>query len=238
MENLPDEYITLCDKTDAEAHKSDVPATQINIPGIDAEKGLSYIGNSEELYIDLLQTYLTGSEERIQKLDAGRKNRDLQAYEIAIHGLKGISASIGADDMAQAAARLEVACRHEETAWTEIDRKHADTMHQYRDLLRQIKKWLANIESDGTIETTGVTDITEVLIILDRMKQEAYDYREQAACEDLKKLYHIKVPVIQKELGTGYFGILDRLHTYISDYDMDKAYDVIEKLETDIRRML
>lgn len=60
------------------------------------------------------------------------------------------------------------------------------------------KKWLANIESDGTIETTGVTDITEVLIILDRMKQEAYDYREQAACEDLKKLYHIKVPVIQK----------------------------------------
>ena len=215
-----------------------IPATQINIPGIDAEKGLSYIGNSEELYIDLLQTYLTGSEERIQKLDAGRKNRDLQAYEIAIHGLKGISASIGADDMAQAAARLEVACRHEETAWTEIDRKHADIMRQYRGLLRQIKKWLANIESDGTIETTGVTDITEVLIILDRMKQEAYDYREQPACEDLKKLYHIKVPVIQKELGTGYFGILDRLHTYISDYDMDKAYDVIEKLETDIRRML
>lgn len=34
--------------------------------------------------------------------------------------------------------------------------------------------------------------------------------------------------MIQKELGTGYFGILDRLHTYISDYDMDKAYDVIE----------
>lgn len=238
MENLPDEYITVCDKMDAEAHKSDVPATQINIPGIDAEKGLSYIGNSEELYIDLLQTYLTGSEERIQKLDAGRKNRDLQAYEIAIHGLKGISASIGADDMAQAAARLEVACRHEETAWTEIDREHADTMRRYRDLLRQIKKWLANIESDGTIETTGVTDITEVLIILDRMKQEVYDYREQAACEDLKKLYHIKVPAIQKELGTGYFGILDRLHTYISDYDMDKAYDVIEKLETDIRRML
>lgn len=30
------------------------------------------------------------------------------------------------------------------------------------------------------------------------MKQEAYDYREQAACEDLKKLYHIKVPAIQK----------------------------------------
>ena len=54
----------------------------------------------------------------------------------------------------------------------------------------------------------------------------------------MKKLYHIKVPAIQKELGTGYFGILDRLHTYISDYDMDKAYDVIEKLETDIRRML
>ncbi len=238
MENLPSEYITVCDKTDTEDQKLDAPATRIDIPGIDVESGLSYIGNSEELYINLLQTYLEGSEERIQKLDASRKNRDLHTYEIAIHGLKGVSASIGADDMAQAAARLENACQHKETAWTEIDREHADTICRYRDLLRQIKKWLANIESDGTIELTKVTDITEVLTILDRMKQAVYEYREESACVDLKKLYHIKVPAIQKELEAGYFGILDRLYTYISDYDMDKAYDVIEKLETDIRRML
>lgn len=237
-ENLPAEYVTLCDESGAEDQKTGVSAAQIDIPGIDAEKGLSYIGNSEELYINLLRTYLTGSEERIQKLDVSKKNRDLHAYEVAIHGLKGISASIGADDMAQAAARLETMCQHKETAWAEIEQEHTGAICQYKDLLRQIKKWLANIESDGTIELTKVTDITEVLTILDRMKQAVYEYREQAACVDLKKLYHIKVPAIQKELGAGYFGILDRLYTYISDYDMDKAYDVIEKLETDIRRML
>lgn len=237
-ENLPAEYVTLCDETGAEKAQTAKAGAQIWIPGIDAQKGLSYIGNSEELYINLLRTYLEGSEERIQKLEASKKAGDIRAYEIVVHGLKGISASIGADDMAQAAAKLEAACQNRETALESIEQGHAAAVRQYRELLIQIKKWLANIESDGTIEITRVTDITEVLAMIDRMKQAVYEYREQAACEELKQLYHIEVPAIRKELGAGYFGILDRLHTYISDYDMDKAYDVIEKLETDIRRML
>ena len=98
------------------------------IPGIDMEKGLSYIGNSIELYRTLLETYLDGSDERIQKLEDSKKRGDIRTYDAAIHSLKGVSASIGADEMAKTAAGLEDACRNSADAMKYIRRHHKDAI--------------------------------------------------------------------------------------------------------------
>lgn len=246
-DNLPQEYVTECEDgngdTATEGQETDgtsdlQQAEEWSIPGIDIAKALSYIGGSRELYISLLQTYLDGSEERIRKLEECKNKEDIFNYDITIHGLKGISASIGADSMAVAAAGLEEACKDPQTAMTYIQMNHDQAVSRYRELLEQIKKWLANIETDGKIEKEAVTNITEMLTIISDLKTAVFEYKEKAACTCLERLYKTEIPELADEMGAKYYGILDKLYQYVSDYDMDKAYELAEKLETDIRRIL
>ena len=246
-DNLPQEYVTECGDgngdTATEGQETDGTSDpkqeeEWSIPGIDIAKALSYIGGSRELYISLLQTYLDGSEERIRKLEECKNKEDIFNYDITIHGLKGISASIGADSMAIAAAGLEEACKDPQTAMTYIQMNHDHAVSQYRELLEQIKKWLANIETDGKIEKEAVTNITEMLTIISDLKTAVFEYKEKAACTCLERLYKTEIPELADEMGAKYYGILDKLYQYVSDYDMDKAYELAEKLETDIRRLL
>lgn len=246
-DNLPQEYVTECEDgngdTATEGQETDgtsdpKQAEEWSIPGIDIAKALSYIGGSRELYISLLQTYLDGSEERIRKLEECKNKEDIFNYDITIHGLKGISASIGADSMAIAAAGLEEACKDPQTAMTYIQMNHDQAVSRYRELLEQIKKWLANIETDGKIEKEAVTNITEMLTIISDLKTAVFEYKEKAACTCLERLYKTEIPELADEMGAKYYGILDKLYQYVSDYDMDKAYELAEKLETDIRRIL
>ena len=246
-DNLPQEYVTECGDgngdTATEGQETDGTSDpkqeeEWSIPGIDIAKALSYIGGSRELYISLLQTYLDGSEERIRKLEECKNKEDIFNYDITIHGLKGISASIGADSMAIAAAGLEEACKDPQTAMTYIQMNHDHAVSRYRELLEQIKKWLANIETDGKIEKEAVTNITEMLTIISDLKTAVFEYKEKAACTCLERLYKTEIPELADEMGAKYYGILDKLYQYVSDYDMDKAYELAEKLETDIRRIL
>lgn len=246
-DNLPQEYVTECEDgngdTATEGQETDgtsdpKQAEEWSIPGIDIAKALSYIGGSRELYISLLQTYLDGSEERIRKLEECKNKEDIFNYDITIHGLKGISASVGADSMAVAAAGLEEACKDPQTAMTYIQMNHDQAVSRYRELLEQIKKWLANIETDGKIEKEAVTNITEMLTIISDLKTAVFEYKEKAACTCLERLYKTEIPELADEMGAKYYGILDKLYQYVSDYDMDKAYELAEKLETDIRRIL
>lgn len=246
-DNLPQEYVTECGDgngdTATKGQETDSTpdpkqAEEWSIPGIDIAKALSYIGGSRELYISLLQTYLDGSEERIRKLEECKNKEDIFNYDITIHGLKGISASIGADSMAVAAAGLEEACKDPQTAMTYIQMNHDQVVSRYRELLEQIKKWLANIETDGKIEKEAVTNITEMLTIISDLKTAVFEYKEKAACTCLERLYKTEIPELADEMGAKYYGILDKLYQYVSDYDMDKAYELAEKLETDIRRIL
>lgn len=246
-DNLPQEYVTECGDgngdTATEGQETDGTSDpkqeeEWSILGIDIAKALSYIGGSRELYISLLQTYLDGSEERIRKLEECKNKEDIFNYDITIHGLKGISASIGADSMAIAAAGLEEACKDPQTAMTYIQMNHDQVVSRYRELLEQIKKWLANIETDGKIEKEAVTTITEMLTIISDLKTAVFEYKEKAACTCLERLYKTEIPELADEMGAKYYGILDKLYQYVSDYDMDKAYELAEKLETDIRRIL
>lgn len=246
-DNLPQEYVKECGDgngdTATEGQETDgtpdpKQAEEWSIPGIDIAKALSYIGGSRELYISLLRTYLDGSEERIRKLEECKNKEDIFNYDITIHGLKGISASIGADSMAAAAAGLEEACKDPQTAMAYIQINHDQAVSQYRELLEQIKKWLANMETDGKIEKEAVTNIAEMLTIISDLKTAVFEYKEKAACTCLERLYKTEIPELADEMGAKYYGILDKLYQYVSDYDMDKAYELAEKLETDIRRIL
>jgi CheY-like chemotaxis protein/HPt (histidine-containing phosphotransfer) domain-containing protein len=78
----------------------------INITGVDTEKGLSLYGNDPDIYIPTLRSFVFNAPDVIEKIRIV-SNETLPEYAINVHGLKGISANIGAEIIREAAFNLE-----------------------------------------------------------------------------------------------------------------------------------
>jgi HPt (histidine-containing phosphotransfer) domain-containing protein len=76
------------------------------ISGVDTEKGLSYYGDELDIYLPILRSFILNLPLSVEKLRTVTPET-LRDYVIAIHGLKGISASIGAEKMMEEAFNLE-----------------------------------------------------------------------------------------------------------------------------------
>ena len=78
----------------------------INIQGIDAETGLSACDGDWKIYQSVLRSYVTDASLVLEKTrDVSEES--LSKYIIAVHGIKGSSASIGAGKIRETAANLE-----------------------------------------------------------------------------------------------------------------------------------
>ena len=77
------------------------------IPGLDVKKGLGLYGGDTDIYIPILRSYAQNTPELLENL----KNVSMESlpqYAINVHGLKGASASIGAEDIRKRGLDLEL----------------------------------------------------------------------------------------------------------------------------------
>jgi len=90
----------------AESSSEDEKPKTITIPGVDTKKGLSlYVGDTK-IYLSLLRSYTANTPIVLEKLRAVSAE-NLSDYVITVHGLKGTSAGIGAEDIRAKALELE-----------------------------------------------------------------------------------------------------------------------------------
>ena len=82
----------------------------IRIPGLDTEAGLSLYNGEKDVYIAVLRAYVPNV---LKLMDALRhvSEKTLPGYIINVHGLKSISAGIGAENIREAALNLEYIAR-------------------------------------------------------------------------------------------------------------------------------
>ena len=79
----------------------------INIPGIDIKIGLDdYCQGDVELYAEVLRSYVEDMLEAFEKIRVVSKE-SLSEYAVFIHGVKGISKAVGAEDARKTALRLQ-----------------------------------------------------------------------------------------------------------------------------------
>ncbi|MBR6711801.1 MAG: response regulator [Selenomonadaceae bacterium] len=108
-------------------------------PDINLEVGLKYCMDSKEFTIQMLMTFADKGKkaEKIQeKFDA----RDWKNYQILVHALKSTALSIGAENLSEAAKKLELAAKS--GAEEEILANHAALMADYAKVREEIDKWL------------------------------------------------------------------------------------------------
>ena len=77
------------------------------IEGIDISKGIACFGGSKDLYINVLKSYTVTMRTVLTSMKKNLSLNNLNEYTISVHGVKGISFSIGAMKAGLSAERLE-----------------------------------------------------------------------------------------------------------------------------------
>ena len=79
----------------------------IQIPGVDAEKGLDLYDDDVDLYLTVMRSYVSNTPLTLDKLRTVNEET-LAEYASLIHGVKGTSTTIGAEETRKAALKLEL----------------------------------------------------------------------------------------------------------------------------------
>jgi PAS domain S-box-containing protein len=144
----------------------------IDIPGVDTEKGMSYYGGETDIYLPFLRSYAANIPGVIERLKTVSEET-LPDYVIAVHGLKGTSAGIGAQTLQRSAAKLETLSR-----LGDLDGVLADNdklIEQARIVVANVKAWLDQFDAKNAKPRLKAPD-PEVLSQL-RQSCENYDMK-------------------------------------------------------------
>jgi HPt (histidine-containing phosphotransfer) domain-containing protein len=112
---------------------------KIEIPGVDTKKGLALYAGDTGIYIPLLRSYIINTPATLEKLK-NVTEENLPDYVISVHGLKGTSAGIGAEDIRAQALELENLSRAGDLqgVWAKNDKLIADA----QVVVANVRAWL------------------------------------------------------------------------------------------------
>jgi signal transduction histidine kinase/DNA-binding response OmpR family regulator len=116
---------------------------EIVIPGVDTERGLSLYGYDKKIYLTLLRSYVSNTLENLKKLKTVSKET-LPDYVIRVHGLKGTSAGIGAEEIRADALKLENLARAGNLE--EVLALNDKLIKDAEIVVKNVKEWLAGYE--------------------------------------------------------------------------------------------
>ena len=158
----------------------------IDIPGIDNKTGIARYGDDLEIYLSVLRSFVADAESVSEGL--GRvthvTEETLPDYSIKAHGLKGISACVGAEGLREKAAALESLAKAGD--FEGVLAGHGELLQSVRELVAAVTGWLR--EYDGENEKTRLPEPGEAVLVRLKKSCEAFDIGEiDAAMDELER---------------------------------------------------
>jgi signal transduction histidine kinase/FixJ family two-component response regulator/PAS domain-containing protein/HPt (histidine-containing phosphotransfer) domain-containing protein len=120
---------------------------EINIQGVDADKCFELFYSGADMLISVLRSYVPNALDNIEKM----KNFSpvaIKDYTVYVHGLKSISANICADEICEAAYRLEMASKNEDI--DAVTAGNEPLINEVKKLTERIQSWLDNYDKTKT----------------------------------------------------------------------------------------
>jgi PAS domain S-box-containing protein len=111
----------------------------IDIPGVDTEKGLSLYVGETKVYLPLLHSYVANTPKVLTKMRTVSAE-NLPDYVVTVHGLKGTSAGIGAEEIREAAFELEKLSRAGDLQG--VLAKNSKLIADTEIIVANVKEWL------------------------------------------------------------------------------------------------
>lgn len=133
---------------------------------LDTELGLTYVGDEEEIYREVLQIYVDTAPEKLALIKQLLQEEDWRNYIIEVHALKSTSLNIGASVLSARAKELEFAGKEEN--YQLIYDNTDEVLELYSEVVEECKRYLGQMEEDSA-------DV-------------AYEKRPEASLEQLREL--------------------------------------------------
>lgn len=126
-------------KNSAGGAEENKKSLQERFPYLDTEQGMSVCMEDEDFYLKILKVYL--KDEMVDTLQQDYEAGDWAQYQIHVHGLKNMSANIGAMELSGQFKGLEYAIKNHDIPDTVYIRSHHDkVMEAYQELLRRLER--------------------------------------------------------------------------------------------------
>ncbi len=112
---------------------------------LSVKKGLVHTGGDEKAYHDILNTYYTEGQDKIDLIMRQYAERIWDLFEISVHAVKGASAGVGAVLVSDTFRQLESAARNKDISYIESHLDKAIAM--YRAVLDEVREYLISKDS-------------------------------------------------------------------------------------------
>jgi len=153
----------------------------IQIPGIDACKGMALYGGDADLYSTIIESFARNTPAVIESL-RGVSGENLADYAINVHGLKGSSNNIGAAEVAQRAARMEKAAKAGNLA--EVTAENDILLAEAETLVNDIRAWLDARSAEQSKPVQASINIE----LLERLRDACENFDMSGADEAMARL--------------------------------------------------
>ena len=173
------------DIPDEEQPASDSLLFGIEIPGLDILKGIKRFGGDEKTYLDVLRSYSASVGSMLDKIEVFSEE-SLADYIIKVHGIKGTSFDIFAEQIAEKAKDLEAAGKAGDLDF--IKAHHPAFMEKAGNLVSGIEVMLSNIDTEKEKPFKDKPDIK----ILNKLIDACNDFDMDGADEAMAELEKFK----------------------------------------------
>jgi len=208
---------------DPESFNKTAETININIPGIDTQKGAAMSGGTAQNYIQTLAVFAKDGRKKIIELKKAHEEDALHLYTTHVHALKSAAANIGAHKLSESARVLETAGNEKNRDF--INANNKKMLGELEQILNGIDKYLAaNAEAQSAavdVETVK-TELAKLKTAIDGMNASAIN----EAVKQLKQFISIK------DTGAAVDNILQS--TLVGEYD--EAAELADKLLKSLER--
>ena len=194
---------------------------------LNIDNGLKTMNYNGELYISIIEKYKSKSNNLIEEIKEKNRNSDYRAIEDLAHNLKGISANIGADKVADLAYKIETDIKNlekeEQTILLEeLENKLVDLQEEINELIKHNKD--RNEEQDDKKTTTTKDKSREILNKIEK-KLKRNDFISETDIEKVVEL--LKSKNINRDK-------INDLKTKINDFEYQAALNLIATVKEEI----
>lgn len=212
------EYIHPLDRSvvPAPERKSMAPKTKLatfaSLEGIDTNAGLARVGHNAELYSEILQKFRKNSLSFIDELKSAIEQGDLESASRLAHTLKGVSASLGANKLAEHAAVLETTLHHAEIVEDNL-------LNMTSEELALVMNSIAQLQEEPNAENVPILSEAEIIAELKELliKLEGFDTEASSSVKSLIKA-----------ASADYLNLLQKVQDALSEYDFDLGAELIQ----------
>jgi signal transduction histidine kinase/CheY-like chemotaxis protein/HPt (histidine-containing phosphotransfer) domain-containing protein len=183
--------------------------------GLDIEKGVEKYSGDEDIYLSILRSYTASTSSMLDVIENFDEEK-LREYEIKVHGIKGASRDMFAEEIGEAAAKLEIAAKAGDIDY--IRENNPAFIISAREFIQSLEALLSEIDTANP----KLKLIKPDRVLLSKLLEACKIYDMSAADEAMTELRKYK------------YDNDNELVEWLGDKcDMTKFSDIVEKLSAE-----